>query len=44
MYNGIRCVSMIIAWACQKLSTSGSAMKMMSLAVPATSAPSQISR
>jgi hypothetical protein len=34
---------MMVAWACQKLSTSGRAMKIMSLAVPATMAATQAS-
>ena len=43
MYSGSRGVIMIVACACQKLSTSGNAMKNMSLAVPASSAPTHAS-
>ena len=44
MYSGRRGVIMMVAWACQKVSTTGSAMKITSLAVPAMSAATQASR
>ena len=40
----MRGVSMMVPCACQKLSTSGSAMKMKSLAVPAMRAAHQMRR